>query len=198
MSTEQTAAQPTSNAAEPSLVTEVKVENVVPKVETAQPKEETPAEPVKLELKLPEGTKLDAKALEETMAYATANKLSQEQAQAILEQKSAVVAGFAEAQQKQLETLNDSTWKNELSQDAEVGGEKFEENGHLAHRAAAKWFGPEFADDLKAMKLNHHPKLFKGLVRIAKAMADDKMIFAGANAGEKKPMTEIFYGKSDV
>ena len=172
------------------------VENKNASEQSKTPTEQKPSVPEKYELKLSEGSKLSASDVEEIETFAKSKGFTNEQAQEYLAGKEAAVSSYAEREQKNLEQLNDVTWKQELMQDVEFGGKDFEANGHLAERAANAFFGEGFAADLKAMKLNHNPKLFRGLVRIAKAMQDDKLVLGGAGPTTEKSMAEVFYGKT--
>lgn len=190
--------KPAAAAAQEVKATEVKVE---PKTETQKVEEtkpETPAVPEKYELKLPEDSRLKPEAVQEIETFAKANRLSNEAAQKVLERENSAIVNFAAAQQTQLKTMNETTWKEQLMADKEVGGskEKFEESGHLAYRAAETFGGKEFADELKALNLNHSPKLFKTLVRIGRAMADDKMVLTSPNTSSgKDPIEKQWYPK---
>jgi hypothetical protein len=167
--TEVVAADPKPAEAAPAVEAKDKVEEAAAK----------PAVPEKYELKLAEGSKLSAKAMEEVSALAKAKGYTNDQAQELLDQRHTAVSSFHEQQQQELATLNDTTWKQELLADKEFGGAKFDENMILAHSAAEKWFGKEFADSLKAAKLNHNPRLIKGLYRIAQAGANDTHVQSG-------------------
>jgi hypothetical protein len=154
-----------------------------------------PKVPEKYELKLPENSPLQASALEEIAAFAKEQGFSNEQAQKLVERQSEAIARFVEGQKEQLHTA-DADWKKTLSADPEIGGIALEENGKVAFRAAAKFFGEEFVDAMIDMKLNHYPPLFKGLVRIGKAMANDSFVPPGSAAGAKKSAEEVLYGSS--
>lgn len=201
-------AQPTSSAeAQPTATTTPPAAEAQPKVEAtpakegegqtnqADPVKETPAQDKPLELKLPDGSRLEQNAIEEITKLAKEKGWTQEQAQEFLNGKHEAVEGFFANQQNKLSELNDKTWKEELVADADVGGARFEESGVLAHKAAVQWFGQEFADLLKTNKLNHHPQLFRGLVKIAKAGRSDEFVIADRSAGTK-PIEEVFYGKA--
>lgn len=188
-------------AAAPEIKSEAAAEAGAAKPETGTEAKETSGEqkeePKPLELKLPEGSKLDAKFLEKAKQIASAKGFSQDQAQAFVEEGHALLAEYEQNQQTILSNLNDKTWKEELLADAEIGGspEALEQSGHLAARAAEKFFGAQFMESLKAQKLNHHPELFRGLVRIAKAMQDDKFVNTAPAAGDKS-IADVFYGSN--
>lgn len=164
------------------------------KIEAKAETKQTEEKPVELALVLPEGSKVDKSTLDETLKLAKEKGWSQEYAQSYLDAKHTAIESFAKQQQDIMSDLNERTWKDELVADKEFGGSKFEENGILAHKAASKFFGQEFADELVSMKLNHHPKLFRGLVRIAQAMSDDVSVHSGPKSDDSNiPLEQKMY-----
>lgn len=209
MSIEQTNAAPITNqAAEvkpadngaPAATEKKGDEGKPPAGSENKPAENKPAEakpnvPAELKLELPKDSKLDATDLERVLSYAKEKGLSSEQASELLARENEAVASYAERTEQNLKQTNEVTWKNELMADPEFGGAKFEEHGQIAQRAAEKFFGKEFADELKATNLNHQPALFRGLVRIGKMLQDDKSVIPGLGGNEQRPIEKIFYGK---
>lgn len=173
-------------AAAPAAAPKEKEEKVV-----EPPKEAAPAVE-KYELKLPEGSTLDASAIAATEAFAKEKGLSNEQAQALIDRDNATKIASEAAQAEFLKTTNEVTWKNQLQADPEVGGKDFEANGHLVARAALKFGGQEMVDELKASNLNHQPMLFKLLYRVGKAMADDKLVEPGATVVQKSIEEKLY------
>lgn len=153
------------------------------KAEAKESVEQKPVVPEKYDLKLPKDALLDASAIEKIAAYAKEQGLSNESAQKLLERENQTVSEYVNEQKSKHKQINDTVWKNELVADKEFGGQHLEENGKLAHRAAEAFFGESFIDEVKALGMNHNPILFKGLVRIAKAMSDDRLVIPGAQAG---------------
>lgn len=201
--TEAVAAQENTEAA-PKVETPVEQKSVeTPKVETPkaevkpetkpepakEPEVKAPVVPEKYDLKLPEGSPLDASQVEAVSSYAKEQKLSQETAQAILDRESKA--------NEVLVRQNTKVWLEELRNDKEFGGNELEANGELAFKAAEKWFGNEFAALIKKAHLNNHPMLFKGLVRLGKANADDTFVKANSIGGIEKSEAELFYGTTN-
>lgn len=160
--------------------------------------EEKPAVPETYELKLPEGSILDASHLESVSSFAKENGLTQKQAEAILARDSAAASSFVQRQQDEFKTKAQG-WVEELKTDKEVGGLEFDKSEKLADRALEKFF-PEFAKEAKGagLKPTHGlpAHLFRGLVRIAKATGDDSLVREGTEAANPtKSTAELFYGK---
>lgn len=153
----------------------------------------TPAVTEKFELKLPDGSKLDANYLTKAEALAKEKGWNNERAQEHINDRNAAIIEYEQEQQQALSIMNDKTWKEQLMNDPDFGGKNFEENGILAHKAAEKFGGKEFADEIKSLKLNHHPKFFPFLVRIAKAMDQDKFVNTNNNLKGSEPVEKNWY-----
>lgn len=184
------AATPTPEAAKP---TESMVTSAEPK-ESLESKEAKPAVPEKYELKLPADSKLDAAYVAKVESLAKEKGWSNERAQESIDDRHAAITEYEQQQAVQLATFNDKTWKEELMNDPDVGGQKFEESGHLAFKGAEWLFGKEGAAELKAMKLNHNPMLFKGCVKLGRANESDKIVIPGdQTTSGKLPLEQQMY-----
>lgn len=188
-------AEPTPPAAaappaEPAKKVEEKPVEPV-KEEPAKPAE-PPAAPEKYELKLPDGSKLDAAAVEKVSSFAKENKLSNDQAQAILNRESDAVSSFSEAQQNALKERRE-VWKNESMNDKEIGGDNFPKNVELAHRALKHFGGDDLLQELEVTGYGNHPAVVRAFARIGKAMSEDKLVTAPGQVGNKKSLAETFY-----
>lgn len=135
-------------------------------------KSTTKVAPEKYDLKLPKDAVLDASALERIAAHARERGLSQEDAQALVDRDNATISSYVAGQQARVKALNDGQWATELKNDPEIGGDKLAENGKVALTAAKQWFGDAFVEFLVAQGLNHHPMLFRGLVKLGLAGKD--------------------------
>lgn len=151
-----------------------------------------PAAPEKYELKMPEGSQLDAAAVEKVSSFAKENKLSKDQAQAILNRESDAVKSFSETQQAALKERRE-TWKTESSNDKEIGGEGFNKNVEMAHRALKHFGGEKLMQELEVTGYGNHPEVVRVFARIGKAMSEDKFVQAGAQVSGQKSLAETFY-----
>lgn len=144
------------------------------------------------ELKLPENSLLDDKAVERINAL----KLPADQAQKALEYANAEVAAYVERQT--------TTWKQEVSgwaeavkADQELGGQAFDQNVQFAQAALKKYATPEFIQALNETGYGNHPELVRVFVRIGKAMSEDKPVQGGPASGGQASHAQILYGKND-
>lgn len=199
------AAKPNTDAAKTEqLIADVKTEEV--KTEEAktevktEEKTEAPAKAeasadgkTEIKLKLPEGSLLDAKAVEDVSAFAKANGLAPEKAQALLERESKLVATKAEEQTSQWNKIT-SGWIDVAKADKEIGGESFGKNVELAKRVIEKFATAEFKKELVDSGYGNYPELIRFVHRIGKAMSADTWVQAGAVPPPQKSAAEVFYG----
>jgi uncharacterized protein YnzC (UPF0291/DUF896 family) len=203
MSTEQTqvAATDTPNAVQANEAVAAETAaaaSVQEKTQTqdAVPKPAEPVIPEKYELKLDEGSLIDSSYLEKFQTYAKEKKLTQEQAQELIQREDATRREYLEAQRSKWAETTEN-WKKQAQADAEIGGEKFAENVEHAHRALEKFSTPQFKQALDSSGYGNHPELVRVFARIGRMMAESKMIVPGANTGGSKELTEIFYGNKN-
>ena len=131
-----------------------------------------PVEAKGIDLKLPEGFEADPKAVEAFKAWAAEQKFDGPTAQKFFEaqlqrDKSARTADDAAI------AAQDAKWAGELKADKDFGGTNYEASNNLAQRALDHHFGADAAKLIHAAGLGNHPLLWRGFVRIGKAMAED-------------------------
>lgn len=148
--------------------------------------------PEKYDFKLPEGSIIDEKHFEAVSAYAKEHKLSQEEAQAVLERDAAVIGSY-DAAQKERYAKEAETWVSKVKSDPEIGGENFKESVATAQRMVDKFFSPEFKEQLDKTGLGNHPELVRGLYRMGKLTREDKAVLAGKSSTEEKSIEELLY-----
>lgn len=178
-------------------VVEAKPSDPGQKISETKEAPKAPVVPEKYELKLTENSPLDASAIERIAAEAKAQGLSNEAAQKLLGREEKAISDYVKGQQSKAKEVNDTTWMKELQSDKEYGGTHLEENGKLAHRAAEAFGGEELVNLLKGASMNHNPTVFKTLVRIGKAMSEDKIVIPGSQVGGTKSIEDVFYPKKD-
>lgn len=150
--------------------------------------------PEKYDLKLPDGSTLDQSAIERVATYAKEKGLSQEMAQAVLEREHMAVDSYSKSIDEQWKAQQ-AQWTQTVQSDKEMGGAAFKENVELAHRVIKKYASEEFVNALESSGFGNHPELMRVFLRIGKQMSEDKLVLPGAQAGGKKSIEEIFYGK---
>ncbi len=152
--------------------------------------------PAKYELKLPEGSKLSADAVEKTASFAKERGLSNEDAQKLLDRDSQLLDSYVEKQQLEFAGMR-QVWFDAAKTDKEIGGENFGKNAELAKRVVDRYGDPELKEGLNATGFGNHPALIRLLVKIGSSMKEDQLILPGAQTtGQQKDMADIFYGES--
>lgn len=157
--------------------------------------------PEKYDLKLPEGSTLDASSVEKIASFAKERGLSNEQAQAILERDHEAKASFDEANKPG----TGSEWIRRTSDmekaalaDKEIGGtkENLLANCELGKQVLTKFFPENVTKFLVDTGFGSHPDVIRGFAKLGKMMAPDQLVIPGASAGNKRAMEDIFYGNT--
>lgn len=177
-------------------VVETKVEEVVqanPETTEKKPEVEAKIVPEKYDLKLPEGSLLDAKAIETISSYAKEKGLSNDEAQALINRDSSLVAEYKNSQETAFKQVAE-TWVSQVKEDKEIGGASFKENAELAKRVIKKFATDDFSKVLDNTGLGNHPELVRVFVRIGKQMGEDKFVNATHVGAEKKSIADRVYG----
>jgi len=145
-------------------------------------------------LELPENSQLDASAVERIASFAKERGLTKDQAQELLSIESDAVSKFAEAQAEQV-NLKVESWKADVKQDKELGGEAYEKNVELAKRVVERFATEDFKKALNETGLGNHPELVRIFFKIGKSMAEDQLVIPGSQTGPKNRSVEDFlYG----
>lgn len=162
-----------------------------------QPETTKPAAPVvpdKYDLKLPEGSLLDANFLARQAETAKALGLSQELAQKQVELASNEVKAYHDAAVAKHQALV-TEWMNQAKTDKEIGGDAFAQNAELSRRVVEKYSNPDFMKMLDQTGYGNHPELVRVFARIGRAIGEDTFIppTAGGKPSKKSP-EDVLYG----
>lgn len=145
------------------------------------------------DLKLPEGSNLDASYLEQTKALAKELGLSQEAAQKLVERDSGLLSSVSERNAVQVREKTEQ-WAKDAQADKEIGGGNFQSSVTDARTALDRFGSPEFKNMLNQSGVGNHPELIRLLARVGKAMREDKMVTTSSQpARAQKSFAEAFY-----
>lgn len=139
-----------------------------------------------LDLTMPEGIELDQSMADEFTTFAKAEKLTTKQGNEI-------VKLYTAAKQREIEAhvQRVGEWGEASRNDKEIGGAEFDVNLGSA-RAALEQFGtPELKQLLIDTGFGNHPEIVRTMVRIGKAMAEDKFVRGRASQGGPQSEQEI-------
>jgi len=154
-------------------------------------KPEGEGEPVEYTLTPPEGYELDKDLADAFTPVAKELKLSQEQAQGLVEKFGPqMLAQIGEKQAKQWAEVK-ASWAKEFKSDPEYGGKNLDAS--LANVARARdYFGPEFTAAVKLLGGNNNPAILKALARMGAALGEDTPGF-GAPPSPAKSREQRLY-----
>lgn len=144
----------------------------------AKPKGEEKDVPEKYDLKLPEGSPLEAKAAEDVAARAKELGMTAKQAQALLDGESHAVANRLAAQQEELKTVS-AAWLDEVKGDQDLGGESYKETAALTERALAKYGTPELKKILNDTQTGNHPDVVRFFRNVGRDIGADQIVSPG-------------------
>ena len=145
-----------------------------------------PEVPEKYELKMPEGWTLDEEGLAELTPIMRELKASNEQVQAVAD---LYIRRMSAAREKQIAAERETVknWREELKNDAEIGGAKYEENLASVKKMLIKYGSEDFYNYLDDSSLGNYPPFVKVMVKIAKELEDDRFV-PGAGASSDEPV----------
>lgn len=148
------------------------------------------------DLKLPDGSLLDAKAVEDILVLANEKKLTKEAAQAILERESKSLSAYVEGEKARASQLQEK-WYEDAKADKEIGGESYDKNCELGFRVIKRYGTPGLEKLFKDSGAHQHPEVMRFIVRIGQAMAPDQLVLPGAGSeGQALPrLADRLYSK---
>ena len=161
-----------------------------PEAEAAQMAEaeaEAPAEeaaPVAYEpFALPQGVEVDTAALEEAQSLFAEARLSQPQAQKLIDLYAGKMSELVQRQISAAESRQ-KAWITEVKNDPDLGGRRFEAARAAAQRAFRRFGTPELRRSLDELGVSNSPQLFRFFVRVGQAVSEDR--YAGAQPGASR------------
>ncbi len=192
-----TAAATETPAATPPVVAATTVEPAKPDATTTTPPPVVEkVVPEKYDLKIPDGSPLGQAQLDKISQLAKEKGLSNEEAQALVDDKHAVVEDYKRQQDESVQSVKDG-WITSVKNDKEIGGENFNRSVELSKRVVEKFGSEKLVQELESTGLGNHPELVRAFSRIGKAMDADKWIPAGNPGAGKKSTAQKLYGSEN-
>lgn len=130
---------------------------------------------------LPKGVEVDSAALEEAQSLFAEARLSQPQAQKLVD----LYAGkMNELVQRQISAAEgrQTAWVAEVKNDPELGGRRFEQARAAAQRALNRFGTPELRRTLDELWVGNNPQLFRFFARVGQAVSEDRYVGAQSSA----------------
>lgn len=142
---------------------------------------------------VPEGSTLDAELLAEFKDVFKAENLTQEQAQARVDQGMKLAEKWSErAVEMHLKTIEG--WRDQTKADPDIGGDKLPQV-----LAGAKEVRDHFGDEgltevLNTFGLGNHPSVIRFFSKVRAAISDDVFVKSGKPTGEPTRAADVLFG----
>ena len=149
-----------------------------------------PVVPEKYEFKAPDGVTLDEGVIGAFSEVAKGLKLTQEQAQALVDFQVSRDTQTAKAQGEAYAKMT-TDWAAQTQRLPELGGANFEASRALAQKAVDTLGGPELNQALREFGWGNHPAIFRAFAAAGKLMAE-----ANIHQGAGPSSTPIDVGKA--
>ena len=149
-------------------------------------------------LTLPEGSQLDAQAVERTTALAKALGLSSDHAQKTLEFAHAEVAAYRQGLEAESAKVRHEAWPAETMADPEIGGTKFAQTNLDAAAARKALMNPEFDAMLNETGLGNHKEMVRFCAKVGRMLRGDTSFIRGEAPPPpqvEKTVAEALYGE---
>lgn len=162
--------------------------------ETAEPAAEAVAEetPVSYEpFALPEGVEVDTAALAEAQSLFAEARLSQPQAQKLVDLYAGKMNELVQRQISAAESRQ-KAWVAEVKSDPELGGRRFEAARAAAQKALNRFGTPELRRTLDELWVGNNPQLFRFFVRVGQAVSEDSWVGARSSAGRPSAAETLY------
>ncbi|MBX9946073.1 MAG: hypothetical protein K2Y40_18505 [Reyranella sp.] len=148
-----------------------------------EPAPDAPEAPAYEPFALPDGVEVDTAALEEAQQLFAEARLSQPQAQKLVDLYAGKMNELVQRQIAAAESRQ-KAWIAEVRSDPELGGRRFEAARAAAQRALARFGTPELRQTLDELWVGNNPQLFRFFVRVGQAVSEDR--YAGARSGASR------------
>ncbi len=145
------------------------------------------------DFKAPEGVTFDADVLGEFSGVAKELKLSQADAQRVVDVGAKLSQKWQAQQTSAIEKVT-AEWVSAATADKEYGGDKLAESLSVAKKAVQAFGTPELSKLLEESRLGNHPEVIRFMVRAGKAISNDSIVVGGSGVSAKSKSTaEVLY-----
>lgn len=146
--------------------------------------------------KLPEGVELDDTLLGEFTPLAKELKLTQEQAQKLIDLQAKSVQQMSEQMSERMESehlTRVKEWADKARADEEFGGARFAESINGAKSALKKFGTPELETLLNETGFGNHPEVIRVFHKISKLVSEDAVIASGQGGAKPQDPAKLLY-----
>lgn len=141
---------------------------------------------------MPEGMTLNAEQLEAAKPLFKDLGLNQEQAQKLVDFQAQQVQA---SQQGQMDAFNQlkTDWVEQAKQDAEIGGDKFDETVGIAKEAIAKFGNEGLTKLLNDFGMGNHPEVIRFMAKVGRLTREDNPDAGGSPPGKPNDHVSVLY-----
>lgn len=168
--------------------------------QTAEVEADAPADeaaPVAYEpFALPQGVEVDTAALEEAQSLFAEARLSQPQAQKLVDLYAAKMNELVQRQISAAESRQ-KAWVTEVKNDPDLGGRRFESARAAAQRAFSRFGTPELRRTLDELGVSNSPQLFRFFVRVGQSVSEDRYVGAQSSASRLSAAETLYPNRND-
>lgn len=145
---------------------------------------------------LPEGVEVDTAALTEAQSLFAEARLSQPQAQKLVDLYAGKMNELVQSQIMAAESRQ-KAWVAEVKSDPELGGRRFEQARAAAQRALNRFGTPELRRSLDELGVSNSPQLFRFFVRVGQAVSEDRYVGAQSSASRLSAAETLYPNSND-
>jgi len=161
------------------------------------PKTPPAGPPEKYDFKMPDGVQVDQSLIDAATPIFKDLKLTQEQAQKLVDLQVKSAQGWGEKQIQEHQALVTS-WGEESKKDTEFGGQGFAQNVAIAIKPLNQYGTPALRELLDATGLGNHPELIRYNYRIGKATGEPGLVDGNPNPPPSSGDARILYPNSKM
>jgi hypothetical protein len=167
--------------------------------EGEKPKEEPALErviPESYELAAPEGSLLDAARIEEIKAEAKEGKLTNEEAQKLVDRENSAIARHLQKDTEGFQARQ-REWADQIKADPVIGGENAPRVAEVTHRFVEKYAPEGLKKFIGSNNLGSYPDFVRMIHNAATDLgfSQTEMVVPGAHGGGEESPAQILYGK---
>ena len=140
----------------------------------------------------PEGTELDSGLIDQATPLFKELGLNQEQAQKLVDFQAAQVDAGQKGQAEAFTQVKQE-WQDQTKNDAEIGGDKFEQSVSDARGALEKFGTPELNTLLNDFGVGNHPEMIRFMSKVGALTKEDVPGNPGGSPPSGKSRVDILY-----
>ena len=145
---------------------------------------------------LPQGVEVDAVALEQAQSLFAEARLSQPQAQKLVDLYAGKMSELVQSQISAAESRQ-KAWVADVKNDPELGGRRFEQARASAQRALNRFGTPELRRTLDELWVGNNPQLFRFFARVGQALSEDRYVGAQSSASRLTAAETLYPNTND-